>query len=148
MSKAVIIYDSRSGNTGMMAKAIEEGMKEAGIEVSSKRTVNATAGTIRDVDAVVLGSPTYHKDMIASMKTFLFEMEKADLKGKVGAAFGSYGWSGESVQMMTDTMKHIFGMNVIEPGLKMLRRPGEGGLKQCQEFGKKIAEKINESESI
>jgi flavodoxin short chain len=142
MSKAVIIYDSRSGNTGMMAKAIEEGMKAAGIEVSLKRTVNATAGDIKDVDAVVLGAPTYHHDLIASMKTFLFEMEKADLKGKVGAAFGSYGWSGESVQMMTDTMKHIFGMNVIEPGLKMLRRPDEGGLKQCQEFGRKIAEKI------
>ncbi|MGB6872942.1 MAG: flavodoxin domain-containing protein [Dehalococcoidia bacterium] len=144
MSKAVIIYDSRSGNTGMMAKAIEEGMKEAGIEVSSKRTVNATAGDIKDVDAVVLGAPTYHKDMIASMKTFLFEMEKADLKGKVGAAFGSYGWSGESVQMMTDTMKHIFGMDVIEPGLKMLRRPGESALEQCQEFGRKIAEKMKE----
>jgi len=146
MFKAVIIYDSRSGNTGMMAKAIEEGMKEAGIEVSSKRTVNATAGAIKDVDAVVLGAPTYHKDMIASMKTFLFEMEKADLKGKVGAAFGSYGWSGESVQMITDTMKHIFGMNMIEPGLKMLRRPGEGGLKQCHEFGRKIAETITQRE--
>jgi flavodoxin short chain len=142
MSKAVIIYDSRSGNTGMMAKAIEEGMREAGIEVSSKRAVNATAGDIKDVDAVVLGAPTYHHDLIASMKTFLFEMEKADLKGKVGAAFGSYGWSGESVQMMTDTMKHIFGMNVIEPGLKMLRRPGEDGLKQCRELGRKIAEKV------
>jgi flavodoxin short chain len=142
MSKAAIIYDSRSGNTGIMAKAIEEGMKEAGIEVSSKRTVNATVGDVKDVDAVVLGAPTYHKDMIASMKTFLFEMEKADLKGKIGAAFGSYGWSGESVQMMTDTMKHIFEMHVIEPGLKMLRRPGEDGLQQCREFGRKIAEKV------
>jgi flavodoxin I len=142
MSKAVIIYDSRSGNTGMMAKAIEEGMQEAGIEVVSKRTVNASANDLIDVDAAVLGSPTYHHDLIASMKTFLFEMEKADLKGKVGAAFGSYGWSGESIQMMTDTMKHIFGMNVIEPGLKMLRRPSEDGLKQCREFGRKIADKI------
>ena len=145
MSKAVIIYDSRSGNTGMMAKAIEEGMKEAGVEVVSKRTVNASANDLIDADAVVLGAPTYHHDLIASMKTFLFEMEKANLKGKVGAAFGSYGWSGESVQMMTDTMKHVFGMNVIEPGLKMLRRPDEGGLKQCREFGRKIAEKIKES---
>jgi flavodoxin short chain len=142
MSKAVIIYDSRSGNTGMMAKAIEEGMKADGVEVSSKRAVNATAADVKDVDAVVLGAPTYHHDLMASMKTFLFEMEKADLKGKVGAAFGSYGWSGESVQMMTDTMKHIFGMNVIEPGLKMLRRPSESGLKQCQEFGRKIVDKI------
>jgi len=148
MSKAVIIYDSRGGNTGMMAKAIEEGMKKAGIEVSSKKTINASAVTMRDADAVVLGSPTYHKDMIASMKTFLFEMEKADLTGKVGAAFGSYGWSGESVQMMTDTMKHIFGMKVIEPGLRMLRKPSEDGLKQCQEFGGKIGETIKESKLI
>jgi flavorubredoxin len=106
--------------------------------------VGATAGDLRDVDVVILGSPTYHRDMIGSMKTFLFEMEKADLKGKVGAAFGSYGWSGESVQMLTDTMKHIFGMNVIEPGLRMLRRPDESGLKQCREFGRRIAEKIRQ----
>jgi flavodoxin short chain len=144
MPKAIIIYDSRTGNTGIVAKAIEEGMKEAGIEVSSKRAVGATAGDLRDVDVVILGSPTYHRDMIGSMKTFLFEMEKADLKGKVGAAFGSYGWSGESVQMLTDTMKHIFGMNVIEPGLRMLRRPDESGLKQCREFGRRIAEKIRQ----
>jgi flavodoxin short chain len=143
MPKAIIIYDSRTGNTGMMAKAIEEGMKEAGIEVLSKRTINATAEDLAGVDAVVLGAPTYHKDLIQSMKTFLFEMEKANLKEKVGAAFGSYGWSGESVQMMTDTMKHIFEMDVIEPGLKVLRRPSEDGLKQCQEFGRKIAEKIS-----
>ncbi len=142
MSKAIIIYDTRSGNTGIMAKAIEEGMKEAGVEVLLKRTVNATAADLKVVDAVVLGAPTYHKDMIAPMKTFLFEMEKADLKGKVGAAFGSYGWSGESVQMLADTMKHIFEMNVMEPGLKMLRRPSESGLEQCQEFGRTITEKI------
>ena len=145
MSKAIIIYDSRSGNTEMMAKAIEEGLKEAGIEVLSKRAINATAEDLTDVDAVVLGAPTYHKDMIQSMKTFLFEMEKADLKGKVGAAFGSYGWSGESVQMMTDTMKHIFGMSVIEPGLKILRRPIESGLEQCRNLGRTIVEKVKES---
>jgi flavodoxin short chain len=142
MSRLIMIYDTRSGNTGMMAKAIEEGMAEAGIEVLSRRTTGTTAGDVKDVDGVVLGAPTYHHDLIGSMKTFLFEMEKANLKGKVGAAFGSYGWSGESVQMMTDTMKHVFGMNVIEPGLKMLRRPDEGGLKQCREFGKRIAEKV------
>jgi len=148
MPEAIIVYDSRTGNTGLVARAVEEGMKEAGIEALSKRTAGATAGDLKDVDAVILGSPTYHRDMIGSMKTFLFEMEKADLRGKVGAAFGSYGWSGESVQMLTDTMKHIFGMNVIEPGLRMLRRPDEGGLKQCQEFGKRIADKMKNSKWI
>ena len=145
MSKAIVIYDSRSGNTEMMAKAIEEGMKEVGIEALSKRAINTNAEDLTDVDAVVLGAPTYHKDLIQSMKTFLFEMEKADLKGKVGAAFGSYGWSGESVQMMTDTMKHIYGMNVLEPGLKILRRPSESGLEQCRNWGRTIVEKMKET---
>jgi hypothetical protein len=44
--------------------------------------------------------------------------------------------------MMTDTMKQNFRMNVIEPGLKILRRPGEGDLKQRQEVGSRIAEKV------
>ena len=132
MPKAIIIYETRSGNTGMMAKAVEKGIKEAGVDVLSKRTVNARVDDLADADAVILGAPTYHHDLIGSMKTFLFEMEKADLKGKIGAAFGSYGWSGESVQMMTDTMKHVFEINVIEPGLKMLRRPSQRGLEQCQ----------------
>ena len=142
MSKATVIYVTRSGNTRMMAEGIQEGMKEAGVEVLLKRTAEVKANGLADVDAVVLGSPTYHHDMISSMKTFLFEMEKAELKGKVGAAFGSYGWSGESVQMISDTMKHIFGMDVMEPGLKLARRLSGSSLERGKEFGKKIAEKI------
>jgi len=147
MSKAIIIYETRSGNTEVMARAIEAGIKEAGVDVLSKRTTNAKVDEFTDVDAVILGAPTYHHDLIGPMKTFLFQMEKADLKGKVGAAFGSYGWSGESVQMMTDTMKHVFGMKVIEPGLKILHRPSENGLEQCQGFGRTVVEKIKETKN-
>jgi flavodoxin short chain len=142
MAKAVIIYESRTGNTEMMAKAIEQGLRQAGVDVVALRSVKASASNLQDVDAVILGSPTYHKDMVASMKTFLFEMEKVNLKKKVGAAFGSYGWSGESVDMLTQTMKHIFEMDVIEPGLRILRRPEEDGLRQCQQFGEQIAARI------
>ena len=142
MAKAIIIYETRSGNTEMMAKAIETGLKKAGVEVELKKGARANADDIKDVDAVVLGSPTYVRALITAMKTFLFEMEKADLKGKVGAAFGSYGWSGESVQIMTETMVNLFEMDVIEPGLKVKRRPTEKDLEECREFGKKIADKI------
>jgi flavorubredoxin len=58
MAKAITIYDTGSGNTGIMAKAIEEGMKKAGVEVISKRTVNAIADDVKNVDAVVIVSPT------------------------------------------------------------------------------------------
>ncbi|NQE45100.1 NAD(P)H dehydrogenase (quinone) [ANME-1 cluster archaeon GoMg2] len=142
MAKAIIIYETRSGNTEMMAKAIETGLKKAGVEVELKKGARANADDIKDVDAVVLGSPTYVRALIAAMKTFLFEMDKVDLKGKVGAAFGSYGWSGESVEILTETMKNLAEMDVIEQGLKVKRRPTEKGLEECREFGKKIAEKI------
>ena len=126
----------------MMAKAIEAGLKEAGVDVELKKAARAKADDLKDIDAVVLGSPTYVRALIAAMKTFLFEMDKADLKGKVGAAFGSYGWSGESIAILTETMKNLAGMDVIEPGLRIKRRPTDQGLKECREFGKKIAEKI------
>ena len=142
MAKAIIIYETRTDNTQTIAKAIQDGIKEAGVEVLLKRTAEATADDLADADAVVLGAPTYNHDLFSLMKTFLFKMEKADLKGKVGAAFGSYGWSGESVQMMSDTMKHIFKMDVMEPGLKLVGRPSGSSLEQGKEFGRKIAEKI------
>jgi len=138
----MIVYETRSGNTEKMAKAIAEGMKDMNVEVELKRVVSAKSDDFQGADAVILGSPTYHHDLVSTMKTFLFEMEKVDLKGKIGAAFGSYGWSGESVGMMTDTMKHIFEMNVIEPGLKIKRRPTEKGLEECKDFGKKIADRM------
>ncbi|MBN2185922.1 MAG: FprA family A-type flavoprotein, partial [Dehalococcoidia bacterium] len=97
MPKVVIVYETRSGNTEVMAKAVEGGVRAAGVDVLSKRTTNAKVDDLADADAVILGAPTYNHDLIGPMKTFLFQMEKADLKGKVGAAFGSYGWSGESV---------------------------------------------------
>jgi flavorubredoxin len=144
MPKAVIIYDTRTGHTEKMAKAIEEGIREAGIEILSKRLASAKAEDLAGADVIFLGAPTYHHDLIPSMKTFLFEMEKADLKGKIGIAFGSYGWSGESIQMMTDTMRYIFGMNVM-PGLKALLNPSQHDLKLCKDLGRNIATRIKES---
>ncbi|MGB2842758.1 MAG: flavodoxin domain-containing protein [Halobacteriota archaeon] len=141
MAKAIVIYETTYGYTETMAKAIEKGLKEAGVEVELKRVLSAKADELKDIDAVVLGCPTYHHDMITTVKTFLFAMKNAGLKGKVGAAFGAYGWSGESIEMMSDTMKHIFEMDVIEPGLKMKGTEVLTGEKECKEFGKKIAAK-------
>jgi len=87
MPKAMVIYETRTGNTQIIAKAIQEGMKEGGIEVLSKRTAEVTEDELADIDAGILGAPTYHPDLISSMKTYLFEIEKANLKGKIGAAF-------------------------------------------------------------
>jgi flavorubredoxin len=79
-----------------------------------------------------------------TIKLVMIEMKKANMKGKVGAAFGSYGWGGESIQIMNDTMKHMLGMAMVEPGLKVKTSQlmtGEGE-QLCTAFGQKIAEKM------
>lgn len=148
MYKAIIIWETRTGATSAIALEIEEVLKAAGIEVTTKRILNAKeegydlAGALKSVDAVILGSPTYHSDMIPPVKDFLIEMKEAGLKGKIGAAFGSCGWSGEAVQMITEAMKNILKMNVIEPGLKLIDRPSGSTLEECKNFSKTIADKI------
>jgi len=69
-------------------------------------------------------------------------MEKMPLKGKVGAAFGSYGWSGEVCGIITETMANLFEMDVIEPSMKVKKIPSENDLAECRAFGRKIGEKI------
>jgi flavodoxin short chain len=147
MPKAIIIYATRTGNTQIVAETIRDGMKQSGVEVLLKRVADVEVSELAGVDAVILGAPTYHHDLIESMKTFLFKMESVDLRGKIGAAFGSYGWSGESVGMMNDTMKHVFGMEVMAPGFKLAGRPTGESLEQCRGFGREIVSKIKEIKS-
>jgi flavodoxin short chain len=142
--KAAILYATKTGTTEIMAVAIRVGLKEAGIDVILKNVEKAKKGDLTGADAIILGCPTYYNDLLPSMKSFLFDIRKMNLTGKIGAAFGPYSWSGEAVQMMTDTVKHILQMNVIEPGLTLLQRPEKSDIESCVEFGRKIAAKIKE----
>jgi flavorubredoxin len=142
--KALLVYDTNLGYTERMAKLIESALKAGGIAVVTKFATKAEPEDLEGVDAVVLGCPTYFEDVSTTIKLFLIEMKKANMKGKVGAAFGSYGWGGESIQIMNDTMKHMIGMEMVEPGLKVKTSQlmtGEGE-QLCTAFGKKIAEKM------
>lgn len=143
MTVAIVIYETSSGYTEKMAKAIEDVLEEAGIQVLLRRTMGMKVDELTAADAVILGSPTYNNDLIFPMKTFLAKMEGVNLKGKVGAAFGSYGSTGESVQIMTDNMRDLCRMDVVEPGLKLLSGWDEDKLLACREFGNKIAEKLS-----
>ncbi len=147
MNKAAILYATRTGTTEIMAVAIQVGLRERGVEVTLKKVEKAKKSEIAKADAIVLGCPTYYKDLLPSMKMFLFDIQQLNLNGKIGAAFGPYSWSGESVGMITDTMKHVLLMNVIEPGLKLRQRPEKSDIESCVEFGRMIARKIQEVKS-
>jgi flavodoxin len=76
MPKAIIIYETRKGSTEALAEAVREGMERAGVEVQLKRISEVDLAELGDYSCVVLGSPTYHKDMIQTMKNFLSSWSK------------------------------------------------------------------------
>jgi len=143
MPKILILYYSRTGNTEKMAKAIAEGAKIIqGIEVELEYHINPER--LNDFDAIILGVPTYHHDMTIDMKNLFEEVavKNIKLKSKIGATFGSYGWSGEALKLVLEIMKNKFEMQVIEPPLLIKYAPDQSGLEKCREFGKRIAEKL------
>ncbi len=139
--KLAIIYGTGFGNTGIMAKAIEEGARSAGIEVSIKKIDEATAADVEKADAIAIGSPTYKGAGMPTVIKYVESLKKLPLKGKVGAAFGSYGWSGEAAGVISGMLRS-YGMDVIEPDLRIKRMPEEESIETCRELGKVIARKL------
>ena len=126
-----------------MAKAVVEGAKSAG-KVDVELSYFVEAEDLGQFDAVLVGTPTYHHDVPIDIK-MLFEEAAArgiNLKGKLGAAFGSYGWSGEAPKFVMEIMKNKFDMNVTEPALLTKYAPDQSTLEQCRALGKRISESL------
>jgi flavorubredoxin len=129
-----------------MSNAVSEGVKTVSeIEVETRYFISADE--LSSFDAVLVGTPTYHHDTVTDFKKLFEEaaIKGVNLKGKIGAAFGSYGWSGEAPKMIIEIMKNRFEMNVTEPPLLAKYSPDAGTLQKCREFGKRIAEKLLQS---
>jgi len=143
MAKLLILYDSQTGNTERMAEAVAEGARSVpGVEVELK--YYARPEEIAEADAILFGSPTYYHELTVPIKQVLEETAKAGakLEGKVGAAFGSYGWSGEAPEQILEILKNRFKMKTIEPPVSILYEPKPEQLEECRKLGKTVAEGI------
>ncbi len=143
MAKALIVYATRTGETQQIADLIAEGIRFSGHEAEVLESkVIKNESELEGYDAYAFGSSTYHGHMLQAMKTFLFIAEKANLEGKPGGAFGSYGWSGEANDRIYDTMKHILKMDMVGDTLRLKSSYLEGGLQMAQDYGRAIAKKL------
>jgi flavodoxin I len=143
MSKILVLYYSRTGNTEKMADAIAEGARSAG-NVEVELNYHVEAEELDKFDAVLVGAPTYHHDMPMGTKTLFEEaaVKGISLKGKVGVAFGSYGWSGEAPKLVLEIMKNKFEMQVTEPPLLAKYVPDQNTLNKCRDLGKRVSESL------
>jgi len=145
MAKIVVVYLSTSGNTKAMANAIAEGIMSRNVSVSTMNFHEARIEEIKAADAIAIGSSTFYYKMLPPMEKFIDSLEKANVTGKVGAAFGSYGWSGEAPINIADKMRKL-GMEVIDPVLRIQYQPTEKDLEECKRLGKDLASKVKTAE--
>ena len=140
MASVLIVFASRTGETESIGNLIAEGIRMAGHEatVTSANEIKK-AQDLEAFDALVMGSATYHGEMLQSMKTLLFLAEKARIEGKVGGAFGAYGWSGEAPERIYNTMLNIFKMNMVSGPLFLKSSQLAGGIQMAQQYGRDLA---------
>lgn len=143
--KAVVIYDTMWHSTQLMAEAIAEGIHSQGVFVKPMKLREFHRSDIMtevlESRAVVVGSPTLNNGLFPTLADFLTYMKGLRPKNKLGAAFGSYGWSGEAVGLL---QKHLEEMQfeIIEPGMKFQYVPDSKGLEACREMGRKIGRAV------
>lgn len=141
-----IFYMSSYGNTARMAEAVFEGADEVpGVRVSlydlEGGETEPFVDLIEEADAMAFGSPTINGDAVKPVWDLLSSLAVVSLKGKLGAAFGSYGWSGEAVPMIEDRMRGL-KMRVPLKGLRVKLIPTEEELLECRDFGRWLASEL------
>lgn len=140
--KALVVYLSTSGNTKAMAEAIASGIESKNIDVKAVSFYDVKPEELSEAEAIAIGSSTFYYRMLPPMEKFVGEtLAATNPQGKIGAAFGSYGWSGEAPIMIAEKMREV-GMTVIDPVLRILHRPTEKDLQECKRLGIDIAEKL------
>ncbi len=139
-NKALIIYDSMWHSTEKMARAVESGLLAEGItEIkllhARKNHRSDIMEEVLEARAILLGSPTLNNNIMPAMADVLTYMKGLRPKGKVGAAFGSFGWSGEAVKHLTGFLTEM-GIELIGEGVKIKNVPTHETLKDCVELGR------------
>ena len=146
-NQITIVYDTMWNGTKKMAEAIAEGISAADSSVAVK-LFNVGRSDKNDVltevfksKAFLVGSSTINRGILSGAASILEMIAGLGLKNKKAAAFGSYGWSGESVKIIEARLKDA-KLDVIEPGLKVLWNPDTESYSQCMEFGKAFVSQL------
>lgn len=117
MARVLVLYYSKTGNTGKVAEAFADGLRREKVDVTVKRVEETRVDELLGYDGIAVGSPTYYGQMAGKIKEFLDASIKVHgkLKGKVGAAFtssGGYGSGGETTVLSILEAMLVHGMVV------------------------------------
>jgi flavorubredoxin len=147
--KAVVIYDTMWHSTEIMANAIVDGLCREGVYAKPMHLRNFHRSDVitdvLDAGALIVGSPTLNNGIFPTVGDFMTYMKGLKPKNKVAAAFGSYGWSGEAVKLITESLESM-KFQIIEPGVRVQYVPDESGLDACLDLAARIASALPPAE--
>jgi flavorubredoxin len=143
-NQVTIAYDTMWNGTRIMAEEIAKGLGGADPSVTVKlfsschTDKNDLIAEFFKSKAVVVGSPTINHGILSSVAALLEMVRGLGFKGKQAAAFGTYGWSGESPRMIAEALRGA-GFSVASDPLKIAWNPSEADRATCREFGESLA---------
>ena len=146
-NRVAVLYDSMWDGTRKLAEAMARGLSDAspGTEVRvhnvAKTDKNDVITDVFRSKAVLLGSPTVNKGVLNAVAGIMEEIKGLKFKGKKAAAFGCYGWSGESNKVLSEFLRSS-GFEVLDDGFKALWVPDASTLDAAYEYGKAFAAKL------
>lgn len=142
---AVIIYDTMWDATRHMAEAIGDGLAGEGVHHKlfdmAVTDRNDVVAEVFRAKAVIFGSPTFNNGVLPTVAPILAELKGLRFQNKIGGAFGSYGWSGESIDIISEHLKQA-NIPLVAEGVKAKWQPTPDDLSRCREYGKTIARAI------
>ncbi len=143
--QVAVLYLSAYKNTEIMAAKIKEGLESEGIQVTcsdaEKEDLMTLQSLIHSSKGLILGSPTINRTMIKPIWDVLSIIDPMANMGKVAGVFGSYGWSGEGIQMANALLKQMGFKMPLEPLSKKFS-PSDETLSACVDFGKNFAKHV------
>jgi flavorubredoxin len=145
--KAVVVYDTMWGSTARMARAIADGLREAGVSArlmsmsGSHRSEVATE--LLEAGALLVGSPTLNRNIFPSLADVMTYLKGLAPRNLIGAAFGSYGWSSQAVGQLTDLLRQM-DVEVIDEGVAAVYVPDVEALERCRTLGRRVADRLTE----
>ena len=145
--KAVVVYDTMWHSTEAMARAIADGLQEGGAQprLMPLRSFHRSdvAAEVLEAGALLVGSPTLNNNVFPTVADVLTYIKGLRPQNLVGAAFGSYGWSGEAARHIAGVLKEMKVEPAGEP-LNIRYVPDGEGLEKCGALGLQVAQKLQQ----
>jgi flavorubredoxin len=144
-NQITIIYDTMWNGTRVMAEKLTSGISEVDKEVNvkifniAKTDKNDIITEIFKSKAILVGSPTINRGILVSVAGLLEEIKGLQFKNKKAAAFGCYGWSGESTKIISENLEAA-GFELVDDGIKAMWNPDTENVERCIEYGSRFAD--------